>query len=318
MRIKIKCCTIIFVCLSFSGFTHALETDQFYAWGKPIEDSTHYLNAWVRLQIQNALDSRVNGKARDCEAAVNMVQKRLQHSIYQPIELWINSTDLVDRVPHGVEEYRDYRQSYLLARTYPLDTARGLQPSPTLEVNGIRFGSDKLAHFFSEGWWYYKWWKKNQGNLSKEELQHELLLYGVSLEKWVHGELLTGVISPADMEANYQGFIFYQQLCNGKEPLLYQQGGVWHFSESFDIANYVSPEWDESWNANIYSKVRWKHIRETMAAYCPMLKDEWVQNQRARYAELDTRTPTESLLRELINSGDLPDTLPFDIVSVCD
>ena len=239
MSTKTRCHPVIYICLLVSGFAHALETDQFYAWGKPIEDSTHYLNAWVRLQIQDVLDSRVNGKTRDCEAAVNLIQKRLQHSIYQPIELWINSTDLVDRVPQGVEEYRHYRQSYLLAQTYPLDTARGLQPSPTLEVNQIRLGSDKLAHFFSEGWWYYKWWKKHQGDLSAEELQHELLLYGVNLEKWVHGELLTGIISPADMEANYQGFIFYRQMCHGSEPLLSLQEGRWHFSETFDISNYV-------------------------------------------------------------------------------
>lgn len=317
IRAKIKGCTIIFAFVLFSGFAHALETDQFYAWGKPIEDSTHYLNAWVRLQIQDALDSRVNGKARDCEAAVNMIQKRLQHSIYQPIELWINSTDLVDRVPRGFEEYQDYRESYLLSRTYPLDTARGLQPSPTLEVNQVRLGSDKLAHFFSGGWWYYKWWKKNQGDKSTEELQHELLLYGVNLEKWVQGELLTGVISPADMEANYQGFIFYQQLCKDEDPLLYLKDGLWHFSESFDIANYVSPEWDESWNANIYSKTRWKGIRQTMAAYCPMLQDEWVQNQRTLYAELDTQTPIDKLLSELVDNGKLSDPLPFDITSVC-
>jgi len=35
----------------------ALETDQFYAWGKPIEDSTEYLNAWMRLTVQDTLDS---------------------------------------------------------------------------------------------------------------------------------------------------------------------------------------------------------------------------------------------------------------------
>ena len=195
-----------------SPSAQALETDQFYAWGKPIEDSTHYLNAWVRLQIQDVLDTRVNGSPRDCDDAVEFIQKRLQHSIYQPIELWINSTDLVDRVPRGIEEYQDYRESYLLSKTVPLDTARGLQPSPTLEVNGIRIGSDKLAHFFSEGWWYYSWWKKHRDDMSEDELQQKLLRYGVKLEWWVQGKLLTGVISPADMEANYQGFIFYRQL----------------------------------------------------------------------------------------------------------
>lgn len=318
MQIKIIPLAVICGCLLISGFSHALETDQFYAWGKPIEDSTHFLNAWVRLQVQDALDTKVNGKPRDCEAVVKLIQTRLQHSIYQPIELWINSTELVDRIPRGVDEYRDYRDSYLLSNTYPLDTARGLQPSPTLEVNEIRIGSDKLAHFFSEGWWYYKWWSKHEDDMDVDELHRELIRYGVKLEKWVQGELLTGVISAADMEANYQGFIFYQQLCHGPEPLLYRNDDIWHFSDSFDIGNYVSPDWDESWNPNIYSKMRWNNIRKTMTAYCPMLQDEWVQKQRTRYAELDTQTPTEDLLQELIKSGELPDPFSFDITSVCD
>jgi hypothetical protein len=318
LNTQIACYLSATLWLLASVSVQALETDQFYAWGKPIEDSTHYLNAWVRLQIQDVLDTRVNGKRRDCQAVINLVQKRLQNSIYQPIELWINSTDLVDRVPRGIEEYRDYRKSYLLSKTVPLDTARGLLPSPTIAVGRIRIGSDKLAHFFSEGWWYYQWWQKHQDKFSGDELQRKLLQYGVELEWWVQGKLLTGVISAADMEANYQGFIFYRQLCGGDEPLLYMQDGGWHFSAAFDISSYVSPEWDESWNANIYSKLRWKGIRETMAGYCPMLQGEWVQQQRAYYAELDTQTPTEDLLDELSTAGELPDRGPFDITSVCD
>ena len=296
----------------------SLETDQFYAWGKPIEDSSDYLNAWVRLQIEDTLESKVNKKPRDCEAAVELIQSRLQHSIYQPIEIWINSTRLVDRIPKDVDEYRDYRDSYLLSKTYPLDTARGLQPSPTIEVNKIRIGSDKLAHFFSEGWWYYRWWKKHRDELSENESQQALLRYGVKIEWWVQGKLLTGIISPADMEANYQGFVFYRQLCHGDNPMLHRQDGHWSFSGEFDIRTYVSPEWDESWNANFYSKIRWKNIRKTMAGYCPMLNDTWVKQQRAHYTELDTQTPVELLLRDLVAAGELPDPRPFDITSVCE
>jgi len=308
---------VVIAWLLVSGSAHALETDQFYAWGKPIEDSTDYLNAWVRIQFQEALDDRGSKTPGDCEAAVELVQRRLQHSIYQPIETWLNSTDLVDRIPRGAEEYRDYRKSYLLSKTYPFDTARGLQPSPTLQVNEIRIGSDKLAHFFSEGWWYYEWWQKNRDDLSGDELQREMLRYGIKIEWWVQGKMLTGVISPADMEANYQGFLFYRQLCNGDQPLLTRQDGRWQFSKAFDISTYVSPEWDESWNANIYSKQRWKRIRQTMAGYCPLLHSAWVEQQRAHYAELDRQTPTEDLLMEMVAAGKLPDPRSFDITSVC-
>lgn len=297
---------------------YALETDQFYAWGKPIEDSTLYLNAWVQVQIQSALDSRSDRPPKDCESVVKFLQKRLQHSIYQPIELWIISSELVDRIPRGEDANRDYRMHYLLSKTYAFDYARWLAPSPTLQVNEIRFGSDKLAHFFSEGWWYYKHWRKNQGKLTPGELQLSMFQYGAKLERSIQGVAITGIFSPADLEANYQGFLFYQQLCHGDEPLLYRQEDRWHFSDRFDFRDYIYPKWDESWNPNTYSPRRWKGIRNTMAAYCPQLNSAWVVEQRAHYARLDTPTPTDEMVKELVAAGELDDPRTFDITAVCE
>ena len=118
MKTRFRSTLLLLAGLLINTSVHALETDQFYAWGKPIEDSTQYLNAWVRLQIQSALDSRPADALQDCEAAVEEVQSRLQHSIYQPIELWIISSNLVDRVPRGQEDDLDYRSRYLLSRTF--------------------------------------------------------------------------------------------------------------------------------------------------------------------------------------------------------
>jgi hypothetical protein len=296
----------------------ALETDQFYAWGKPIEDSSEYLNAWVRLQIQSALDSNSADSAQDCESAVQNIQKHLQHSIYQPIELWIISSNLVDRIPRGLEASREYRSHYLLSKTFSFDYARLLQPSPTLQVSEIRFGSDKLAHFFSEGWWYYKHWKKNRNKNTDEELQRSMFRYGVKLEQSIQGMQMTGVFSPGDLEANYQGFVFYKRMCHGEKPLLVRQKESWLFSSDFDFRDYVHPKWDESWNPNIYSPIRWKGIRSTMSAYCTVLNSEWVKEQRSHYAELDTSTPTSKLVQELVATGELPDPKTFSITSVCD
>jgi hypothetical protein len=233
------------------------------------------------------------------------------------MEMWVTTSDLVDRIPRGLEESRDYRQRYLLGNTLSLDFARWLQPSPTLQVGEIRIGSDKLAHFFSEGWWFYRWWKKHRDEYAPDKLQRKMLRYGLKVEWWVQGMLVTGVVSPADMEANYQGFRFYRQMCHGDEPFLHQREGRWYFSVKFDFRNYVSPEWDESWNANIYGKLRWKRIRAAMTAYCPMLHSPWVAQQRARYSELDTQTPIEELMAELVAAGKLPDPRAFDITAVC-
>jgi hypothetical protein len=314
---QIRLHSILLAGLLLSLPIQALETDQFYAWGKPIKDSTVFLNAWVSLQFQSDLESRGHSDSRDCESVVNDVQSRLQHSIYQPIELWIISSKLVDRIPRGLEATRDYRSNYLLSNTYTFDHARTLQPSPTLQVNEIRFGSDKLAHFFSEGWWYYKHWKKNRDKLSAEELQRSMFEFGVKLEKSIQGTATSGVFSPADLEANYQGFRFYHRLCHTDDPLLYRKDGRWHFSDSFDFRDYIYPEWDETWNPNVYSPRRWRGVRSTMAGYCTALDSAWVNRQRKHYASLDKLTSTEILVQELVDNSEIPDPRNFDIISVC-
>lgn len=304
-------------CLLAIAPAHALETDQFFAWGKPIEDSTNYLDAWVNYQVEYALESGSKGAAADCEEAADRIQKRLQHSIYQPIEIWVTSTGLVDRVPKTVEENRQYHDNYLLSKTYPLDWARIVQPSPTVQVNDIRLGTDKLSHFFSAGWWYYHWWREEGSGENGEKLQQQLAQAGYQLEKWIHGMFLTGVVSPADMEANRQGFHFYYRLCHGDQPYLTRVDGEWKFSPEYTIADYVSPDWDESWNANIYGRQRWKGIRKTMSRYCPMLDSPWVQEQRARYQKLDVETVVDEVIGNLVEEGVLDDPMLFDITAVC-
>jgi hypothetical protein len=121
----------------------------------------------------------------------------------------------------------------------------------------------------------------------------------------------------ADMEANYQGFLFYHQMCHGEKPLLERKDGRWLFSDQFDISTYISPEWDESWNANIYNKRRWKGVRVAMTTYCEKLRSPWVEQQRALYHERDVQTPLEELVTELVAKGKLPDPGQFDITSVC-
>lgn len=300
-----------------SGSAQSLESDQFFAWGKPIEDSTEYLNAWVWLTVQSALDAKSSNELADCEAAVDEVQTHLQHTIYHPIELWVISSDLVDRVPRGEKANREYRSHYLLSDTYIFDYARWLPPSPTLQVNKIRFGTDKLAHYFAQGWWYYKDWKRARDEQTPEQLQHNLFQFGADLEQGRLGRHMTGVFSPADLEANYQGFLFYRRMCHADEPLLSRQNDRWQFSKNFDFKDYISPKWDESWNPNIYSPQRWKGIRSTIAGYCPALNSDWVKTQRAYYARLDSPTATEEMIREMVVAGEIPDPQDYDITAVC-
>ena len=308
---------LLIALLAMQTSVQAMETDQFYAWGKPIEDSADYLNAWLRLQVRDALESKPGDAPLSCEEAQHRVQKRMQHSIYHPIEIWAINSELVDKVPNGLEEFRVYRANYTLSKAFPIYIGRSLQPSPTIQANGVRFGTDKLAHFFSEGWWYYKWWRKHHDEYAPDEVERKMIRWGMKVEWWLLGMYVTGVVSMADLEANLQGFHFYYGLCHGDNPLLTQTDGAWTLSEQFDFRDYINPDWDESWNPNIYGEHRWKGVKPTMMTYCPMLQDPWVVKQRARYREHSTETLTRKLVAERVAAGKWPDPMRFDITTVC-
>jgi hypothetical protein len=75
--------------------------------------------------------------------------------------------------------------------------------SPTIQVNGIYIGIDKLGHFFQQGFQYYEVEDQKKGQ-SQE--------FGKGTEVGFYGLASTGVYSQADLEANRQGLLFFKQI----------------------------------------------------------------------------------------------------------
>ena len=75
----------------------------------------------------------------------------------------------------------------------------------SFRVNGVMVGSDKFGHFVSQGYKYYL--RELRG-----ETRKQLLAKGWFAERWIFGELTTGLFSNADLVANYEGWRFYQSL----------------------------------------------------------------------------------------------------------
>jgi hypothetical protein len=107
----------------------------------------------------------------------------------------------------------------------------------TMKVNSIFIGSDKLGHFFQQGYQYFEKYKEGASELETEE-------FGEKLENEEYGlgnnsAFGSGVFSFADLEANRQGLEFYKEL--NKNPHL-----------TFDINKYVNDQWNEEINKNLY------------------------------------------------------------------
>lgn len=103
--------------------------------------------------------------------------------------------------------------------------------NPTMKINGICVGSDKLGHFFQQGATFQRT-QSTLGTPAAEEESERSEGGGFGLET-------TGVFSNADREANRQGGRFYNDLIASP-------------GMSFGIASYISSAWSEVDHPNFY------------------------------------------------------------------
>ncbi len=312
---------VLSVLLGVAGEASALETDQFYAWTRPLEDSGDPLNAKINAEFDAAL-AQVNaddaGRGFECKDVVSEIKSRYVLFIFQKIELWAARTSLLHRIPSTPDEEFNYRKHWIYRDIAWFDLGRTVPPSPTIEVAGVRFGTDKLSHFFSEGYWYYRWYEGARADgRSRAEAEEVAVKRGIALETTVLGGFLSGVLSMGDLEANYQGLRFYTGLCEGDQPGLVKKASGWALREPFDLRPYVSPEWDESYAPNVVTPGRWVRVKPAVVEHCPTLTDPAVVARRAAYAARDSETFSERVVQQLVDEGKIPDPADFGVDRVC-
>jgi hypothetical protein len=106
--------------------------------------------------------------------------------------------------------------------------------NPSMKVNGICIGSDKLGHFLQQGHEYYDAVRRQGAGVATA-----VELLGERTEGGGYGLSTTGVYSRADLAANRQGLQLYDDLA--ANPAL-----------TFDISKYISSQWNEESNPSYY------------------------------------------------------------------
>jgi hypothetical protein len=307
--------------LAFAAPVHALETDQYYAWRRPLADSSDALNAKINFELNEALrgiNSDDAGRGASCRDVVEAIHRRYTLFIFQKIELWAQRTSVLSRIPATQSEEFDYRKNWIYGQVAWYDLGRTVPPSPTIEIDGIRLGTDKISHFFSEGHYYLEWYEGARGRgMSHDEAVEFAVRRGIAIETTVLGGVISGVISPADLEANYQGLGWYIDLCDGDAPLLERGEAGWRIREPFDLRPFVSPEWDESYLPNVVLKGRWVHVKPEIERHCAELADPLVQARRAAYVARDKPTYTDGLLEQMVRDGQLENPADYGIEHLC-
>lgn len=309
--------------VAVSATAHATETDQYFAIDKPLRDSLGVLNRKVNRDILGALDlvNRGDWEHASCEDVSHRVYQRFRIAGLHKIELWAENTPRIDRSPHH-EEYAGFlRESSIYRNSRFWDWGLTFGVRPTFNVDGIHLGADKLSHFFQTGWKYHRRFRALlEAGVPEQEALERVVRYGVKTEYGALGLGATGVFSFADLEANYQGFRFYQSLCEGEHPRLVKAADGWRLQRPFDWREYVSPRLDESCDNSAFTPKRWSEVRANLQRdYCPRLDSE-VFREHARQCARFARSPDDfnaRYVQELIALGQAPRQEDFSLWAAC-
>ena len=186
-----------------------------------------------------------------------------------------------------------YRTSYLKS-IFVLLPPIALTISPTVNMYGSEFGTDKIAHLFQQGYTYYKISHRALAEgATPEEATAKAVRWGQKSERTFFGTLVAGVYSNGDLAANYVGLRFYEGLTqtitlgdSTRPAVLRLKDGLWTFNDGVNLRDdllkpFISDHLNEALNPSIFTKnlgMRWYLRRVVRKRSCA----QWFE----RYPEL--------------------------------
>ena len=140
--------------------------------------------------------------------------------------------------------------------------------SQTVKIYDAEFGTDKIAHFFQQGYSYYRITRRAAAKgFAPEDAVQKAIRWGRMTERTFYGTLISGVYSNADLCANFAGMKFYQNLTRSikignqtKSSVLRLENGFWTFDESADwrqilIKPFVSSHFNEALVPSVFIRL---------------------------------------------------------------
>lgn len=274
----------MFIFLIFPFRALALETDNYFVWKTELKDSSHKINEYLNREIIEVLSTSTGDS---CEELTNSISKSFASYFVHddPIANWLmQNLDQHEMHPDRTDYVEEsiYRDPYLF-----YIPKFGL--APNIQVSRRYFGMDKLSHFGATGKHYYDRYRKAlKRGKSDTVAMREAISYGIREENTLYGYWASGVFSFADLEADYQGMLFYKNLCASTvNPYLEKrESGQWAMRRSVDIKDYVNAYWDESYNLSYRLPKNWKKVSRIIKAdYCSLLHTKRVKDRFDLYSE---------------------------------
>ncbi len=298
--------------LLWGGHVSAGETDQFLTWDIELRDSSGAFNAFLDKEIRDFV-TRSNEKTR-CTEEVNLFTESLFRHLFQGLHAsrvrrWLKRSDAVERFPaNDVSDFAYQRQSIFRRPAFPFV----LPMAQTIRIGEVYCGIDKIGHMLGFGRRYHQIYQRHRSaGLSDEEALEKTIRWGLQHESSVVGKLVDGIFSHGDLEANYQGLRLALAFSSGPSPLFYREAGKWVYRGGLDIRDFITPDFDESYNLNHYATWRHKQVAPELSLhYGDGATGPIVRQRFARYRQGWTPSRSKEIIDAyFIDRGENPQHL---------
>ncbi|OUR97758.1 hypothetical protein A9Q84_06040 [Halobacteriovorax marinus] len=260
--------------LSLSGKSLSSEIDNFAHFNHQTPDVTQDLNELTNNLMLKAI-SKANSKHIVGEfCSKSILYKSLKGSFAKPLrgqieEYILKKPETIPqlRIPLEHSIYNGFRGIDFITRL-PYGKLGSI-----VNINGVYVGSDKFGHFHTEGLEYF--FKAYKDKSIPEVLG--AMKWGIKTEESYFGRWTTGVISYADLAANFNGMRFWNNVLALKPDILEQSNGPyvecsdekWIQIKRFDWGRYIDETFDETINCNKFSsnKLRTLHDANVKRIY---------------------------------------------------
>lgn len=258
------------------------ETDQYNLPPTPLADIGGEVYEYTLENITKAIE-KVNAQIREKQSCLerpkcekSAARKKLEYlrsdaavarAIYDRLGYgiiafaragnWINSHKFRAQPARYKTSYRDSIFVWI-----PTDY---LTISPTVNIYGTYLGTDKIAHFFQQGYQYYRIaGREIAKGASVRAGESKAIAWGRFTENTYYGTLVGGVFSNADLFANLIGMRFYEGLAKPVEvgglvrpATLVLEDGLWKLnaagtSEEVLLRPFISDHLNEALNPSLF------------------------------------------------------------------
>lgn len=318
------------ICLLILSTTlvKAKEVDQLMAWSAILEDSTvqvnDFYNDLIKKFVKKNYRARTGGSA-SCGWNIFKLSMAI-NGLYSKNTLgFFKGNKNISSFPSWDMSYEDFYDKSIFKNIemFHPDLSR------IIEINGVKIGTDKIAHFFGMGflyWLKYKWvynkHKKRKGHVAAHTLAiNAAIQVGIKGEKGIIGWKSQQTASFADLEANYHGLKFFLDFCMGDNPIVKAEmingKNRWVVNRAFNIRDYVNPWWDETFYSNLYLPEAFEAIKPRMLPFCEQRKSVAITSRFNYYRNNFAPSYNVNYLSGLIEKGELKDNSSHSIDSVC-